>query len=130
MVNQWETDKTRRLPEKLRSRLVSSAGWTGGHPTGVGNFSRLRSLHALAARFVGIRLGHTLGLLVAHRHLALLLIGLRRGLRLETIVHIILARLAFELLLAGLSLTRLHLFLLRVGGVGGISHAGEDAQHA
>src|SRR6185369_10527007 len=65
-----------------------------------------------APGLVGLYLGHTLRLLVAHRHLVL-----RRfssGFGLQTVVHVVLARLAFELLFGRLRLVGRHLVLLRV----------------
>src|SRR5205823_14264283 len=68
----------------------------------------LGSLHAFAAGLVGIGFRHALGLLVAHRHLALR----RRGLRGETGLH---ERLALvTLLVCRLFIAGLHLVLLRI----------------
>src|SRR5207244_8990018 len=97
----------------LQCRLVSTAGWTGGHPAVLGNFA-LGCLQAFAPGLVGFRLGHSLGLLVAHRHLALGFFS-SRGLRLEAVVDVVLPRLAFEFLVARLFLAGRHLGLLRIG---------------
>src|SRR6202171_3479106 len=96
-----------------RRRLVSAAGWTGGHPAVLATRLTLYlTLQAFAARLVRVCLGHSLRLLVAHRHLALRLF--RNRLSLQAIVHEFLARLAFEFLFGRLRLARRHFGLLRI----------------